>query len=90
MRATTPELMYQVLTDAFNAGDLEQMMTLYEADAALVAPSPARSSWARSRSARPCRASWPSTAGSARRSGMSFKRATLPGIRALVGRRIRA
>ena len=37
MRATTPELLYQVLADAFNAGDLERLMTLYERDAALVA-----------------------------------------------------
>jgi uncharacterized protein (TIGR02246 family) len=37
MRATTPELMYEVLAAAFNAADLEQVLTLYEADAALVA-----------------------------------------------------
>ncbi len=37
MRATTPELMYRVFTDAFNTGDLDRMLTLYEADAALVA-----------------------------------------------------
>ena len=37
MRATTPELLYQVVANAFNSSDLERLMTLYERDAALVA-----------------------------------------------------
>ena len=37
MLASTPELMYQVFADAFNSGDLERLLTMYEADAALVA-----------------------------------------------------
>src|SRR5688572_28642592 len=37
MSATTPEQVYDVLKDAFNAGDIERLMTLYERDAVLVA-----------------------------------------------------
>jgi uncharacterized protein (TIGR02246 family) len=37
MPATTPEQLYQELAEAFNAGDLERLMTLYEPAAILVA-----------------------------------------------------
>ena len=37
MSAMTPEQVYEVLRDAFNAGDIERLMTLYEPGAVLVA-----------------------------------------------------
>jgi uncharacterized protein (TIGR02246 family) len=37
MSATTPEQVYDLLKDAFDAGDIERLMALYEADAVLVA-----------------------------------------------------
>lgn len=39
MPATEPESMHALFEQAFNAGDLEALMTLYESDAALV-PQP--------------------------------------------------
>ena len=37
MSAMTPEQVYEVLRDAFNAGDIERLMTLYEPGAVIVA-----------------------------------------------------
>lgn len=37
MSASTPEQVYDVLTDAFNAGDIERLMMLYEPGAVIVA-----------------------------------------------------
>ena len=37
MPATTPEQIHRSFEDMFNAGDLDGLMELYEADAALIA-----------------------------------------------------
>ena len=37
MPAATPEQVHRVFEDAFNAGDIDGLMELYEADAALIA-----------------------------------------------------
>jgi uncharacterized protein (TIGR02246 family) len=37
MAATTPEQVHRVFEDAFNAGDIDGLLELYESDAALIA-----------------------------------------------------
>ena len=37
MPATTPEQIHRLFEEAFNAGDLDALMELYETDAALIA-----------------------------------------------------
>jgi uncharacterized protein (TIGR02246 family) len=37
MRASTPEQIHRLFEEAFNAGDLDNLMELYEPDAALIA-----------------------------------------------------
>src|SRR4029450_11554316 len=37
MRASTPEQIHRLFEEAFNAGDLDGLMELYEPDAALIA-----------------------------------------------------
>jgi ketosteroid isomerase-like protein len=43
MAASTPEQVHRLFEEAFNAGDLDGLMELYEPDAALIAP-PCRAS----------------------------------------------
>jgi len=56
MPASTPEQIHRLFEEAFNAGDLDGLMELYEPDAALIA-QPGVSPTGVSRPAPPCRAS---------------------------------
>jgi ketosteroid isomerase-like protein len=56
MPARTPEQIHRLFEEAFNAGDLDGLMELYEPDAALIA-QPGSVAHGSERPAPPCRTS---------------------------------